>query len=135
MRRGFAVGFALAVLGCAPVAPAPEVAEGNWLLPGTEWRLVALGGVPFTESVTATLTSDGRVTGAAPCNRFTAAYTGRWPDLSFSPVASTRRMCPDMEAETEFFAVLGRVNRAALGADGLVLTGPDDASLRFERVG
>lgn len=124
----------LLAVACAPTAPAPEVAQENWLLPGSQWRLVELGGAPFTQRVTATLTADGRVVGEAPCNRFTAAWSGRWPDLAFAPATATRRACPNLQAETEFFAVLDRIEHAALGADGLTLTGPDDAMLRFVRI-
>ena len=108
--------------------------EGNWLLPGTNWRLVEINGAPAAAEVTATLTEDGRVVGQAPCNRFTAPYTGRWPDLTFAPAASTRMACPDLAAETAFFAALGAVNHAAIGDAGLVLSGPGGVSLRFVRI-
>lgn len=41
-----------------------------------------LDGEPYPARAEATLTEDGRG-GQAPCNRFTADYVGRWPDLSF----------------------------------------------------
>lgn len=135
MRRAAAALLlaALAPMACAPVAPPPEVPEGSWLLPGTSWRLTDLGGAPFPARVTATLTEDGRIAGQAPCNRFTAEYRGRWPDLSFEVGGVTRMTCPDQQAETAFFAELARVSHAALDADGLVLTGPDGALMRFVR--
>jgi heat shock protein HslJ len=116
------------------MTPEPEVPAGTWLLPGTEWRLVELDGAPFPARATATLTEDGRVTGQAPCNRFTATWTGRWPELAFAPAASTRMACPELEAETAFFAALGRIDRAALGPDGLTLTGPGPTRMRWLRV-
>ncbi len=140
-----ALAAALLLTACAPMGPGmepeppaaaspAEAPAGNWLLPGTEWRLVEMNGAPVAARVTAMLTEDGRVVGQAPCNRFTAAYSGRWPDLSFAPVASTRMACPDLAVETAFFAALGAVDRAAIGDDGLSFTGPDGVALRFVRI-
>lgn len=140
MIRTACAAAALALLAaCAPAAPDAEpegaaVTEGNWLLPGTDWRLVEMNGAPAGGGVTATLTEDGRVTGQAPCNRFTAPYSGRWPDLTFAPAAATRMACPELAAETAFFAALGAVTHAAIGDDGLTLTGPGGVALRFVRV-
>jgi heat shock protein HslJ len=122
----------VAMCGCSGSRAEEEVPAGNWLLPGTSWRLVELDGEPFAGSVVATLTEDGRIVGQAPCNRFMAEWTGRWPDLSFSPAAVTRMACPDLAAEQAFLAALGSVDRAALDADGLVLGG-SGRSLRFVR--
>lgn len=138
MIRTAVAAVALALLAaCSPTAGAPEpdagmaASEGNWLLPGTDWRLVEMNGAP-AGGVTATLTEDGRVVGQAQCNGFVAPYSGRWPDLAFAPVASTRMACPDLAAETDFFAALGAVNHAAISDDGLALTGPG-VTLRFVR--
>ena len=127
----------LALLGlaaCVMSAPETEVPEGNWLLPGTTWKLVELGGAPYPASATATLTEDGRIVGQAPCNTYNAKYVGHWPDLSFEAVATTRATCPDLEVEQLFFATIDKVNHAELLSDSLLLTGPDGASLRFVRV-
>ncbi|MER2507960.1 META domain-containing protein [Amaricoccus sp.] len=130
----FVAPFALLGLAaCVMPAPETEVPEGNWLLPGTTWKLVELGGAPYTASTTATLTEDGRVTGQAPCNAFNANYVGRWPDLSFETVATTRAICPQIEEERLFLSVMDQVNHAELLTDSLLLTGPDGASLRFVR--
>lgn len=107
--------------------------EGNWLLPGTSWRLAELGGAPYSARVTATLNPDGTVTGEGPCNSFRAPYSGRWPNLAFAPIATTRRACPDLAAESAFFAALEQVRRAGIGENGLTFTGAGPA-LRFERI-
>ncbi len=133
MRRLAWLAVALAA-ACAPaVPPEPEVGAGNWLLPGTTWRLVELDGAPFAARATATLTPDGRVVGEAPCNAFRAEWTGRWPDIRFTPAAATRRACPDLEAEAAFFAALAATSRASLGENGLTLSGEGGRSLRFVR--
>jgi heat shock protein HslJ len=81
-------------------------------LDGTSWRLVAFGPgrpVPSGMEVTARF-SDGRVGGSAGCNAYTAGVTGG-PDpwaLSLSPVAATRKMCPEpvMDLERRYLALL-----------------------------
>jgi heat shock protein HslJ len=131
--KAFCALSLLALGACMMTEPKPEVPEGNWLLPGTSWKLVALNGTPFAARATATLTEDGRITGQAPCNAFNASYAGRWPDLRFDAVASTRMACPDLAAETAFFAALDKVDHAELLQDALLLTGPDKTVLRFVR--
>jgi heat shock protein HslJ len=81
-------------------------------LDGTGWRLVAFGPgrpVPSGMEVTARF-SDGRVGGSAGCNAYTAGVTGGaepWA-LSLSPVATTRKLCPEpvMDLERRYLSLL-----------------------------
>lgn len=134
MRRALAA--LLVAAACTPAPPPDEPGSGpaGWILPGTEWRLVELDGAPYAARLTATLTEDGRIVGQGPCNRFVAPYAGRWPDIAFSPAATTRMACADLGAETAAFAALARVNRGENGPGGLVLSGPEGTRLRFERI-
>jgi heat shock protein HslJ len=136
---------ALVLAACGPSGPDREgtafsdgappdtiAAERGWLLPGSQWRLTSLDGAPFEAPLVAELTVDGRVVGEGPCNRFSANYSGRLPDLTFEPVAATRRACPDLPLETAAFAALGRVDTAALTGGRLILTGADGTALAFD---
>ncbi|MBP7240659.1 META domain-containing protein [Amaricoccus sp.] len=130
-----ALTLALALAACAPVtSDEPAGGPAGWILPGTEWRLVELNGEPYPARLTATLTEDGRIAGQGPCNLFNADYEGHWPDLTFRPIATTRMACPELAAETAAFAALAAVDHGENGADGLILTGPNQVRLRFERV-
>jgi heat shock protein HslJ len=132
--RATAAALGLLLGGCAVMVEQPEPPGANWVLPGTEWRLVELNGAPFPARATATLTEDGRITGQAPCNRFAATWSGRWPDLTFQPAAATRMACPELEAEAAFFQALEAVNHAEVGDTGLILTGPEGVRMRFQRI-
>ncbi len=136
MRRLLAtapLAFALAACAMMTTEPEPQVPEGNWLLPGTTWKLVELDGAPYAARATATLNSDGTISGQAPCNSFSATYSGHWPDISFNNTASTKMACPDLDQETAFFAAMRKVNHAEMLTDSMLLTGPDNTSLRFVR--
>jgi heat shock protein HslJ len=137
----------LTVAACATVDPTVPLLDetsvpaagaapdgGNWLLPGTTWRLAAIDGRRFPAPVTVSLTTDGRIEGQAPCNRFTADYTGRWPDLTFDAVTATELACDDLALERAFFGAMGRVNRGEHTDDGIRFRTPDGTYLDFVRV-
>ena len=76
-------------------------------LTNTYWKLVELDGaaVRFGEDreLHMILKGDNQVRGYAGCNQFTGSATVTGDALSFGPIASTRRMCPDvMQQEDEF---------------------------------
>lgn len=98
------------------------------LLLGTDWRVIRLDGeaVPETGAddeeivITIAFDAEGRVSGRAACNRFTAGYELGGEGLSISPAASTRMACrePRMQLESRFLDLLGDVRRFDIGADG-----------------
>jgi heat shock protein HslJ len=139
VRRLLAAAAAASVVaGCGVSGTSvdePSIArERGWLVPGSAWQLVTLNGAPYAGALTAELTTDGRVVGQGPCNRFSAPYSGRWPDLTFEPLLETRGTCPEIEAEASALAALARVENAAMEEGRLVLRGPDGVYLGFDPV-
>ncbi len=65
-----------------------------------------------------------QVGGMASCNNYTANNGAAWPEVSLSPIAATRKMCPDMSGETAYLAALAKVDMAERTENGLRLTGP-----------
>jgi heat shock protein HslJ len=62
------------------------------------------------------------VKGFAGCNTFTGSYTVNGNDLSFGPLAATRKACPaGMETETEFFQVLDGTTHFSVHEETLTL--------------
>lgn len=107
------------------------------------WKLVELMGQPVTydgeNAIVAfiTLKEEGKANGCFGCNDFHGTYTidEEVSRISFSPMATTRKMCIDMEIETKFAEVLSTVDNYNLIEDGtkLVLNKARMAPLaRFE---
>lgn len=99
-------------------------------LEGTQWLLVQLGDetvVPEGPQGEPSLLLDPeglRASGTGGCNQFTGTYTlepGAGA-LSFSPLAATRRMCPEgMDTEAAFLDALGQVGSYTLADSHLEL--------------
>lgn len=72
-------------------------------LEGT-WKVNQLGELDLSADTTGVYTiefaGDGRFMMTTGCNNVGGSYTGRYVDISFSQLMSTRMMCPDMEVET-----------------------------------
>jgi heat shock protein HslJ len=95
------------------------------LLRGAEWTVTRIGTVPAPAEPRVTLEfgADGRVTGKAPCNRFSGRYALTGEGLGITEVASTRMACPAplMQQEQEFFAALAAVRGFSIPAAGRLL--------------
>ena len=66
------------------------------------WVLRELNGVAFTQTATLSFPEEGQITGEAPCNRYSGVMTVPYPWFDAGQVLSTRRACPDLEAEAAF---------------------------------
>lgn len=98
------------------------------------WRLVLLDGTRFEARATLMQPEPGRIAGAAPCNRYSAALRVGPPGFALGPVAVTRMFCDGaMEDEARFLDALAAATSAEVTGDRLVLTGPESPRLEFER--
>jgi heat shock protein HslJ len=100
-------------------------------LAGTSWRVTgynngkqAVVSVLSGTTLTMAFSGDGKVSGSAGCNRFTAGYTADGQKLTFTPAAATRMMCAAagvMEQEQQFLKALETVATAQFEGDRLEL--------------
>jgi heat shock protein HslJ len=101
-------------------------------LVGTEWQLTGYnngkGGFSSAlagTTITALFAEDGRMTGSAGCNTYTAAYQASGSSISIGPEATTRMMCAQpegiMEQETAYLAALQRASSFRIEGTGLEL--------------
>lgn len=110
------------------------------LLVGRQWRVTRLDDEPLPgreggESgqgleMTLEFDADGRVSGRAACNRYTADYELGGEGLSIATPAATKMACADMlmGLENRFLESLSSVRRFDIGPDGeLILLAADES--------
>lgn len=122
MRRVL-LALPLVLLACVP---APEFKPYHW-------KLVSLGGKPFTATATLALDESGkRVLGQAPCNTWSGRVVNR-PDpvWAIRDVVTTEMACPDLAAEQAFYAGLARATHMAVGIGYLRLTDTRGFTMEF----
>lgn len=122
-------------LGCAQETKEPDVTLTN-----TYWKLVELndGAVEPGEGreLHMILRGDDQVSGYAGCNQFTGSVTVTGDGIAFGPIASTRRMCPDvMQQEDAFLQALENAARFAIeGEDLAIENAGGEVTMRFVAV-
>lgn len=111
--------IALMFAGCC----ACRKGKNNLPLQGTEWHLMRMMGQDLTidnDKFVFTFTADGEFAGVGACNRIFGAYKSTDSRaLKFENIASTRRMCPDANLETQFVEILDRATHYEV--DGNIL--------------
>jgi len=86
------------------------------------WQLIELRDSPFTAHATLHFPHIGVITGKAPCNSYRAEMHIPYPWFGVSQIASTKRTCPELAAETAFFAALKESSLSNVGQDTLTLS-------------
>lgn len=121
--------LAISTIACCPCRFSRKNAKP---LVGTEWHLVQLRGndVSFAaETFNVTFAEDGSLAGIGACNRFTAPYSvTEKRGIDIGTIASTRRLCPNIEAEQTMFKELDEA--AFYEIDGPILLLLNDGEIR-----
>ncbi len=113
-----------------PPTESPSLTSNPWALAsfgGPDISLAALEG----SSITMTFTADGQVNGSAGCNSYSGSYTVDGSQLTFSPLATTKRMCPEpvMVLEQAFLGALGKTASYEISDGQLLLLDADGQTL------
>lgn len=98
------------------------------------WRLTHLGDAAFTAKATISFPDKGAVLGAGPCNSFRATQGVPYPWIEIGQIAATRRACPELDLEQQYFAALRSATLAEVSGTVLILTAEDGIELVFERI-
>ncbi len=99
------------------------------------WRLTSLDGKPFTAKTLMRFGEDGAVRGEGPCNSFGAKQTAPYPWFALSGVAATKRACPDLAAEGQFFEALGAMTLSEVSGRKLILSNDEGREMVFDGLG
>ncbi|GAA4352630.1 hypothetical protein GCM10023185_12520 [Hymenobacter saemangeumensis] len=113
---------ALATLDKPGVAP----------LLNTQWALHKLGGQPVgptkQERFLYLSRNEGRAEGRAGCNQFGGPFTVLAEgELRLGPLGTTRKACPDLQAEGLFLQALNQTQRYRVRGDTLLLLAQEDS--------
>lgn len=105
-----------------------------------EWKIFEIGGTPIIADSAPTIAfADGRVSGAASCNRFMGSYTlaDDGLKLEMSQMASTMMACADdkMQQEDRYLKLLAAVTGWSIDKDVLTLRTADGQTARARRGG
>jgi heat shock protein HslJ len=108
-------------------------------LPGTDWILTDLAGIPALPGGKATLSFPdvGRVAGNASCNRFTGTMLVTGNSIKMGPLATTRMACADNDINRQediYLKALGAAVRYSYEAPDLLIYAEGyEKPLRFMR--
>ncbi|MDR3231880.1 MAG: META domain-containing protein [Synergistaceae bacterium] len=104
---------------------------------GTEWKVKTVSGIDVAAGSTITLTfhPDGRLSGLASINNYTASWLTSDDRIIISPGVSTKKAGPAalMEQEREFLALLPAATRFRVHGNTLTLVTGDEKSIVLKR--
>lgn len=96
------------------------------------FNLVSIDGAPFESTATIDVSEAGKITGAAPCNRYFADQTAPYPWFKVGAIGATRMACPDLAAETMFLGALAEMTEAEVLAGTLILRNETGREMVFQ---
>jgi heat shock protein HslJ len=115
--------------------------QSDAYLEDTYWKLVELKGEPVTvlpshqEAHFVLMSTEHRVRGSGGCNLIMGSYETAGDRLSFGPLATTRKMCPEiMQQEQAFLAVLDSVTHYRIVGNHLQLIAHGELVAKLEAV-
>ena len=111
--------------------------SGSRNIRGTEWVAVDVNGVPVQGGPLTLRLADGRASGHAGCNNWSASYELRSREgIRFGPIEATEIACsPDlMEQERRYLTVIEYAQGYSFyGSGGFSLIAGDGRAIRFRR--
>ncbi len=129
----FAILLLGGCFGSKEATTEPEVVQSQ--LVGKVWYCEMLFEREVFDDATISLEflADGTVKGNGGCNNFTGTYTLAGKNLSFGPLATTKKSCgPALdEQEFTFLSFLKQINAAKVEDDELELFAPEVVSPMF----
>lgn len=83
-------------------------------------------------SATLTFGADGAFSGQAPCNRYFGQITVPYPWFGIGGIGATRKACPKLADEAEYFNHLGTMSLAEISGSILILSNDAGENLVFK---
>jgi len=99
------------------------------------WVLAELDGAAFGARATLGFPEPGQIAREGPCNGYSGVMTTPYPWFDVGQVMSTRRACPDLQAEAAFFAALAEMTEAEVSGGVLILRNGAGREMLFRAAG
>ncbi|MFT7595078.1 MAG: heat shock protein HslJ [Paracoccaceae bacterium] len=96
------------------------------------WVLAELDGATFAAKATMQFPEPGKISGDAPCNRYSGAVTAPYPWFEAGNLAVTRMACPELAAESALFDALSGMTQSEVSGDTLILTNEAGREMVFK---
>ncbi|SHE92182.1 Heat shock protein HslJ [Litoreibacter ascidiaceicola] len=112
----------LALIALILLAACKDETISGYAEDGAVWQLESINGAAFKARATLTFPQPGKIAGSGPCNRYFGKQTAPYPWFSVDGVASTKRACPDMRAESVFFESLRKMTLSEATGATLILS-------------
>jgi heat shock protein HslJ len=110
-------------------AQSNDLAGTSWIVTGYNNGKQAVVSVALNTELTANFGTDGKLSGSAGCNNYTASYTTDGNKISISPAATTMMACEQavMDQETQYLAALATAATYRIDGNKLELRTADGA--------
>lgn len=131
MKHSLYALLLMPALATLPACRADETVRGYGGADKT-WALQEIDGAAFPARATLTFPESGQIAGEAPCNRYFGPMTAPYPWFDAKQIASTKRACPDLEAEGQFLKALSDMTLSEVSGDVLVLSNDAGREMVFK---
>ncbi|MEP3345850.1 MAG: META domain-containing protein [Litoreibacter sp.] len=98
------------------------------------WQLKTVNDLPFPANATITFPEAGKIAGQAPCNRYFGEQTAPYPWFQATAIGSTKKACPELDAETAYFDALRAMTLSEAVGETLILSTDDGQEMVFKAV-
>lgn len=98
---------------------------------GVTWRLTSLDGAAFSARATLEFPEPGKISGAAPCNRYFGAQTAPYPWFKIEGLGRTKRACPELAQESAYFSALSEMTLSEVTGATLILSNDAGREMLF----
>jgi len=127
MRTGVIIALLWGLTNCGGDESVTAYGAGD-----ATWRLVEIDGQPFTARATLGFADEGRLSGQAPCNSYLGQQTVPYPWFRAEKIVTTHMACPDLAAETVYFAALAAMTLSEVSGAALILSNDAGREMVFE---
>lgn len=103
--------------------------------PQKTFKLEQINGKAFSANADISFPAQGTITGASPCNSYSAAQTAPYPWFEIGSMTVTRAICPESgKEEQDFFQALGEMTLIEAVGDVLILQNDSGGEMVFKAV-